>query len=66
MIRSYRAGHARVLLWCAVCFIGLALSNVLLVVDLIVVPQIDLSLLRTGTAAIAMGLLVFGLIWRSR
>lgn len=66
LIRSYRARHTRLLLWSSLCFIGLALNNALLVIDLLVVPQIDLSLVRTGVAAIAMFLLLVGLIWESR
>jgi hypothetical protein len=65
LIRSYRARRSRLLLWSSLCFIGLALNNALLVVDLIIVPQADLSMLRTGAAAIAMLLLVVGLIQES-
>jgi hypothetical protein len=66
LIRSYRAQRTRLLLWSSLCFIGLALNNALLVVDLIIVPQVDLSLLRTAVAVIAMFLLLVGLIWESR
>jgi hypothetical protein len=66
LIRSYRARRSRLLLWSSACFIGLALNNALLVIDLMVVPQIDLSLLRTAVAAVAMFLLLVGLIWESR
>jgi hypothetical protein len=54
------------LLWSSACFIGLALNNALLVIDLMVVPQIDLSVVRTAVAAVAMFLLLVGLIWESR
>jgi hypothetical protein len=66
LIRSYRAQRTRLLLWSSLCFIGLALNNALLVVDLIIVPQVDLSLLRTAVAVVAMFLLLVGLIWESR
>lgn len=66
LIRSYRAQRTRLLLWSSLCFIGLALNNALLVIDLIVVPSVDLSALRTAIAAIAMLLLVVGLIWETR
>ncbi|MEO6775109.1 MAG: DUF5985 family protein [Kofleriaceae bacterium] len=66
LIRSYRARRSRLLLWSSACFIGLAITNAVLVIDLIVVPQIDLSALRTGVAAVAMFMLLVGLIWESR
>ena len=61
--RAYRANRARLLFWSSICFIGLALNNVLLFVDLILVPQMDLRQLRDGVALIAMAIMLFGLIW---
>jgi len=64
LYRSYRHSRASLLFWSSLCFIGLALNNVLLLVDLYVVgPDTDLFVLRTGIALIAMGMLVYGLIW---
>lgn len=60
--RSYLRSRSRLLLWSALCFVGLALNNLLLVVDLLVVTEVDLSLLRTGSAGAALLLLVTGLI----
>jgi len=61
--RAYWRVRQRLLLWSALCFAGLALSNVLVFVDLVMLPEVDLYLLRLGTAAVAMLLLLFGLIW---
>jgi hypothetical protein len=66
LIRSFRARRTRLLLWSSLCFVGLALNNLLLVVDLLVVPDIDLSALRASVAAIAVALLLIGFIWESR
>jgi len=66
LIRGYRAQRTRLLLWSSLCFIGLALSNAILVVDLILLPQVDLAIPRTIAAAVAMLLLLVGLIWESR
>lgn len=66
LARRYRVQRTRLLLWSTLCFVGLALNNVLLVVDLIVVPAIDLSFLRAGVAVLAMAMLLVGLIWESR
>jgi hypothetical protein len=64
LVRSYRATRVRLLLWSSLCFAGLALNNVLLFVDRIIVPEVDLQLLRTSVALAAMYMLL-GLIWES-
>lgn len=63
LLRGYRRGRQRLLLWSGLCFAGLALSNVLLFIDLIVLPQRDLYVWRLGVAAAAMLVLLYGLIW---
>jgi hypothetical protein len=64
LFRSYRRQRTRLLMWSTWCFVGLALNNVLLVVDLLVVPDaVDLALVRSGTALLAIVLLVIGLLW---
>lgn len=65
LVRSYRNTRVRLLLWSSLCFAGLALNNVLLFVDRIVVPDVDLLMLRTLVALVAMSMLLFGLIWES-
>jgi hypothetical protein len=65
LLRGYRTGRKRLLLWSGLCFAGLALSNTLIYVDLVIVPTTDLYLWRLGTAALAMLLLVYGLVWES-
>jgi hypothetical protein len=62
-VRAYITSRLRLLLWSAVCFVGLAISNLLVFVDLIVLPQVDLYIARLATAAIAMIILLYGLIW---
>ena len=66
LLRGHRRGGTRLLLWSGLCFAGLAVNNILLFLDLTVVPQIDLRLVRSGTALAAMLVLVFGLVWESR
>ena len=65
LFRGYSRGKRRLLLWSGLCFTGLALSNLLIFVDLIVVPGHDLYLLRLASTGIAMALLLYGLIWES-
>lgn len=66
LIRSFRRQRTRLLLWSSLCFAGLAANNGLLVVDLMVLPEVDLSAVRATVAAAAMLLLLIGLIWESR
>lgn len=62
--RAYWRVRQRLLLWSGLCFAGLAISNLLVFLDLVILPtQIDLYLARLVTAAVAMLLLIFGLIW---
>ncbi len=65
LVRGYRATRTKLLLWSSVCFVGLAVNNVILFVDIVLVPSIDLSLIRDSVALVAMLVLVFGLIWES-
>lgn len=66
LVRSYLAARVRLLLWAAVCFVGLGINNVLLLVDRQIFPEVDLSLLRDGSGLLAISVLLFGLIWESR
>jgi hypothetical protein len=63
LVRGFRRREARLLLWCALFFFSLALENVILFVDLVIVPDIDLSAIRTSIALVGVILLVVGLIW---
>jgi hypothetical protein len=63
LARAYARVRLRLLLWSAVCFAGLAVSNLLLFLDLVVFPDVNLYFWRLLTAAVAMLLLIFGLIW---
>lgn len=65
LLRAYGVVRKRLLLWAGLCFVGLAVSNALLVADLFAFPEIDLYLWRLALAAVAMLLLVYGLIFES-
>jgi hypothetical protein len=47
-------------------FAGLALNNVLVYVDLVLVPSSNLTVVRTVTGAAGLLALLYGLISRSR
>lgn len=66
LLRGYARANKRLLLWSGLCFAGLTLSNFIIFVDLVVVPDVNLYVWRLATAAISMALLLYGLIWDSR
>jgi hypothetical protein len=63
LLQGYRRGGNRLLLWSGLCFAGLTINNLLLVLDKLVFPDVDLSLWRTTAALVAMVVLLYGLIW---
>jgi hypothetical protein len=64
LLQAYRRGGYRLLLWSGLCFVGLTLNNILLVIDKIVLPtEADLATPRILTALFAMMILLYGLNW---
>lgn len=63
LLRSYGRSRQRLLLWSGLCFVALAVSNLMLFVDLVVVPGLDLSLWRSSIALVGVATLLYGLIW---
>lgn len=63
LLRGFRRNQTRFLLWGGLCFIGLALNNLLLFLDLVVFKEVDLSLWRNLTALVGLALLLYGLVW---
>ena len=63
LLRAYFRVRNRLLLWSGLCFIGLTIDNVLVFADIVVFPALDLFTYRLASAAIAISLLLFGLVW---
>jgi hypothetical protein len=63
LARAYRIGRTRVLIWSALCFALLAVNNLILAVDNLLLPTIDLSTLQLTTAVVAVAVLLYGFIW---
>jgi len=63
LLRAYARTRARLLLWTALCFVGLTFSNAFLFIDYIVFPHVDLYALRVGAALIGIVVLLYGFIW---
>ena len=66
LLRGARRSRARLLMWSGLCFLALAVENVVLFVDVVCVPEVDLSNLRLAVALAGMALLLYGLIWDVR
>jgi hypothetical protein len=62
LTRGYRQHRTKLLFWAALCFVGLALNNFLVVADFVIFPAVDLRLWRTGVALLSMLLLLYGLV----
>jgi uncharacterized protein DUF5985 len=63
--RAYRRGRSRLLLWSTLCFACLTANNLLVAVDLVILPDVNLFFARQLTALVGMLLLLYGLIWES-
>lgn len=63
LLRGFYRGRHRLLLWSGICFIGLTIANLLVFIDLEILPNVDLYPLRLIVTAIAMLMMLFGLIW---
>jgi hypothetical protein len=66
LLRGYARVGQRLLLWSGLCFVGLAISNAVLFLDLAIFPaDVSLYTWRLGIAAFSMLLLLYGLIFES-
>jgi hypothetical protein len=62
LFRTYSRNASRLLLWSGLSFVAMAVSNALVFVDFIVMPQTDLSLVRSLMFLLAASLLLYGLV----
>lgn len=65
LFRGYRREKQALLLWSGLCFVFLFIANMMVIVDVRVVPERDLALTRVIPGLIGMGFLLYGLIWES-
>lgn len=66
LLRSYLHTRVKLLLWSSLCFSFFSIQNTLLFVDLVIVPQIDLSFWRILAGFIAAMILLLAQIWENR
>ena len=66
LFRGYARSGARLLLWSALCFVGLSVNNVLLFFDFVVFPtQVDLRPWRLAAALAGVLFLLYAFIWEA-
>lgn len=63
LLRGYAQSKRRLLLWSGLCFVGMLINNLLLIVDRFLLPATDLSVWRSASALVALLPLLYGLIW---
>lgn len=67
LVRAYLRSKSPLLLWSSVCFVGLLINNIILVIDLVFMKsEVDLLLARDLTNTASILALVIGLVWSSR
>jgi hypothetical protein len=63
LFRAYSQTRANLTFWSGLCFSGLTASNVLLVFDRLVFPEVDLYTWRLAAALAGLLVLVYALVW---
>jgi hypothetical protein len=65
LLQSYRRSGYALLLWSGLCFAGLSVNNLLLVLDKVVFPDVYLTPSRSAVGLLAMCVLLYGLVWNA-
>lgn len=63
LAKTFLRSGARLLLWSALCFALLACNNLLVIIDLLLLPSLDLRLPRLLLSFAAGAVLLFGFVW---
>jgi hypothetical protein len=61
--RGYASSRQRLLLYSGICFTLLALNNLVVVFDLVILTDWDFRILRLALALAGTGILLFSFIW---
>lgn len=65
LFRAYARTELRLLLWSALCFVGLSVSNLLLFLDLNMFPELDFRAYRLLAALVGVLFLLYAFIWEA-
>jgi hypothetical protein len=65
LARAWRRARSKLLLWTALSYALLALNNLLVGADLVVLPNLDRWWARQLSGLAALGVLLYGFIWEA-
>lgn len=65
LLRQYRSQRSRLLFWSGLSFVFFAIANALVFADFVVLPDVDLSLVRALASFVAVMVLICGLVWEA-
>lgn len=60
---GFRRNRVRLLFWSSLCFLGLAAENVLLYLDRVTFPTVDLATYRLLIGLASIAVLIYGMTW---
>lgn len=66
LLRGWRERGVRLLLYSGLAFVGFAVGNAMLVVDVVVVPTVDLAIFRSLPVLLGLLVLIYGLVWDTK
>lgn len=65
LLATWRRQRTRLLFWTALGFVFLAVNNLFLVADLVLLPTVDLWPWRQAASAASVAVLLYGFIWEA-
>lgn len=63
LFRGYSRNGFPLLFWSGVCFVFLSANNLLVYLDVLILPDLDLRLLRLASNLVAVTVLLYGFLW---
>jgi len=63
LLRGHLSNGSKLLMWSALAFIALAINNLALFVDIVLLPQVSLLWVREIAEATAVCVLLYGFVW---
>jgi hypothetical protein len=66
LLRAFRGSGARLLLWSSVCFALFAINNAMVILDLLVLPSVNLFVVRNASVLLGISAMLYGLIWNEK
>lgn len=65
LLRAFRRTGFQLLFWSAMCFVLFSVSNVLVIFDVYIVPNVNLFFPRSMLTFAGVAVLLYGLIWEA-